>query len=565
MNILHRNRPTTRWNKRDIFLLILLAVVAVLSVNTVFHTSLHLLDSDTSNDLLLAKHLHDTGRIISTDWYYGSELRVLNSHLILAPLFSLFSDWRKIRFFGVLMMQIILLLSFWYVCKSASLKRKSYLLGGCLLLLPSSVAYGRIVLYNFHYVFYISISFVLVGLLLSFMKDMAKKRSIIWKIIHLCLLLVLSFLASLNGVRQIAITHIPMLFALGVWLLNAVNAGQLQESKEQNKCILWGIAATIAACVSCLAGYKVNQQIAQTIPFQDFSSTWLRIDIALRFEDVLFALLHFFGMRRYSILFSLQGAVSLIGIVAATVMLWFGATRLSPKNYHPDQPTGIRFLKLFFPCVLLSGIFTLFFFSNASHAILYITPNIVWFIPFISAWFSEIPEDQEWLKKPIQPVMLGFVCTVLFISGLCNHMYFLNPKDSTFSQHYEGLSFTNATLVDTIEPLRARLVDEGYDIGYCTYWEGSILTEMSSGALTVVPITYSEEDSRYIYHNVLTDKRNREILPQKPFVCIARAENAKWMESPIFASCELIWEGRDILCYELTDPMVMKQYLDELN
>jgi len=144
-------------------------------------------------------------------------------------------------------------------------------------------------------------------------------------------------------------------------------------------------------------------------------------------------------------------------------------------------------------------------------------------------------------------------------------MYFLNPKDSTFSQHYEGLSFTNATLVDTIEPLRARLVDEGYDIGYCTYWEGSILTEMSSGALTVVPITYSEEDSRYIYHNVLTDKRNREILPQKPFVCIARAENAKWMESPIFASCELIWEGRDILCYELTDPMVMKQYLDELN
>ena len=63
-----------------------------------------LIDSDSASELVLAQHLSQKNAILSTDWCYSTELRVLNTQLIFAPLFKIFSDWSTIRFVGAMLL-----------------------------------------------------------------------------------------------------------------------------------------------------------------------------------------------------------------------------------------------------------------------------------------------------------------------------------------------------------------------------------------------------------------------------------------------------------------------------
>ena len=44
------------------------------------------LDADMASELTLAQHLAETGRLISRDWLYSTEVRVLNTQLVFAPI-----------------------------------------------------------------------------------------------------------------------------------------------------------------------------------------------------------------------------------------------------------------------------------------------------------------------------------------------------------------------------------------------------------------------------------------------------------------------------------------------
>ena len=48
-------------------------------------------DSDISSEMVLANLLAEEGSVLSQNWYYSTELRVLNTNLVFAPLFHIFS------------------------------------------------------------------------------------------------------------------------------------------------------------------------------------------------------------------------------------------------------------------------------------------------------------------------------------------------------------------------------------------------------------------------------------------------------------------------------------------
>lgn len=100
---------------------LLLILAVCLTLKTTYYATEHYLDGDASSELVLAHHLAETGQILSTDWYYSTELRVLNTQLVYAPLFRIFSDWHMVRFVGALIMQALLVLSCAYLCKQTSL------------------------------------------------------------------------------------------------------------------------------------------------------------------------------------------------------------------------------------------------------------------------------------------------------------------------------------------------------------------------------------------------------------------------------------------------------------
>lgn len=50
------------------------------------------LDADMASEQLLANLLAQEGGVMSTNWYYSTELRVLNTQLVMVPLFRLFTS-----------------------------------------------------------------------------------------------------------------------------------------------------------------------------------------------------------------------------------------------------------------------------------------------------------------------------------------------------------------------------------------------------------------------------------------------------------------------------------------
>lgn len=156
------------------------------SIVTTWYVAGHYLDSDASSEMVLAQHWIDTGNILSNDWIYGSEIRLLHMQLIYAPLLLIFDSWQTVRFLGAVIMQGIYLASYGYLLRQAGLGKKQFYLGGTLLLLPVSVVYGRFILYHNHYLPNITISFFLVGMVLGFAREESPRALSFWLRGRLC-------------------------------------------------------------------------------------------------------------------------------------------------------------------------------------------------------------------------------------------------------------------------------------------------------------------------------------------------------------------------------------------
>ena len=99
------------------------------------------LDADMASEQLLANLLAQEGGVMSTNWYYSTELRVLNTQLVMAPLFRLFTSWHTVRVVGSVVLILLYLAAWFWFGHSAKLKY-SGLLGGGILALGGAVAQG---------------------------------------------------------------------------------------------------------------------------------------------------------------------------------------------------------------------------------------------------------------------------------------------------------------------------------------------------------------------------------------------------------------------------------------
>lgn len=91
----------------------------------------YLLDSDMSSDLLLGYVLRKEHTLLSTNWFYSTELRVFHNHLVFAPLFFLFDNWLQVRTIGTAIILLGMLASCWYFCRQAGSVRCSPLSARC--------------------------------------------------------------------------------------------------------------------------------------------------------------------------------------------------------------------------------------------------------------------------------------------------------------------------------------------------------------------------------------------------------------------------------------------------
>ncbi len=202
------------------------------------------LDADMASEQLLANLLAQEGGVMSTNWYYSTELRVLNTQLVMAPLFRLFTSWHTVRVVGSVVLILLYLAAWFWFGRSAKLKY-SGLLGAGLLVLPYGALYRQYVLEGLYYIPHIAISFVVLGCAVRILRGGRRLAPAAGMVLF-------SFAAALGGPRQLFILNIPLTVAAALlcWL-DAPPADTLRQKLANAWRTPGGDAAGAHPCGGC--------------------------------------------------------------------------------------------------------------------------------------------------------------------------------------------------------------------------------------------------------------------------------------------------------------------------
>ena len=112
----------------------------------------YFIDADMSSELVLARQLSREGGILSKNWYYSSELRVLNNQLVFAPLFALSDNWQLVRTLGTAITLAVMTACYIFMARGTGLSWTGTFASAGVLLLPLSDSYTYAVLTGLFYI-----------------------------------------------------------------------------------------------------------------------------------------------------------------------------------------------------------------------------------------------------------------------------------------------------------------------------------------------------------------------------------------------------------------------------
>lgn len=134
-------------------------IVALLLIFWLYYPT-NRLNSDMSSELVLASHLAESNQLLSREWYYSTDLRLIHIQLIASILFKVTNSWQSVRFFTIFILMVLCGASFLFLGKSIKLNKLGILFGEFLLLIPYSytqfgvMQHGGGVLPPYHFNFY---------------------------------------------------------------------------------------------------------------------------------------------------------------------------------------------------------------------------------------------------------------------------------------------------------------------------------------------------------------------------------------------------------------------------
>ena len=526
-----------RFGFEDIFL----CICSVISVFITFYATKYCIDSDASSELVLANHLAETGGILTADWGYSTELRVINTQLVYAPLFKIFKDWHMVRFFGALILQAILVGSYYVFTKATGISKKIFCISAGLFLLPVSVCYGRIVLYNGYYIPHIAISMVIAGLV--FAKN--EGRSARWIAIRTLALLVLSFLGGLGGIRHGMMTHAPLLLAVFIYFVMDDFVCK-REAGAHSKKRLGYLLNAIGSAVCFFFGFLVNTNIlAKQYEFSDYSENMLGLLDVGYFKNISYGLMHHFGFRDQVKLISTLGILSVLAVFLTIGCIIVAIVQIVKYKEHKDVSKALpSVMFLSFLAVMLMVFCVL---GKYYYYVLYFTPVVAWFIPVVAQTVVERPKDAKGLN--MRRVLPLVAAVVIFLNGAVNGLNFLDHNK--FEQKYEGLVFTDREITQKLDPVVDFLVENGFERGYAEFWNANIITEMSDGAVRFVNIHFFSDTGHIQFNPWLCLKTNRTLEGTKDFLLLEAGQQFSFESKNDLSRCVEVYQDENYIIYEI--------------
>ena len=432
-----------------IFLVIVFAALIVyLSVHVV-----DLLDSDMSSEMVLAKELARSGKLLTDAWHYSTEIRVINTQLFYGVFFLFLNDWQLVRILGTVFLYLALLGSYYFFCKKLRMER-FFPVTAAIMLLPLSNSYFYILLYGAYYIPRISMMFLLLGVLISAGRKTENKFS---RWVNYFLVAAIPLALGLEGPRMILILFIPLAVLVGLeglllFFRGKVPLTERMDSIKHSEFIPF-FTQSFIACLFSMVGYVINATVLSKI--FTFEHTALALHLSLdNIKTTIFNQIHSIGSNDITFMISLIIWV----VVGALCLIYF----FSKKQKTIESKRFVLFSLIAWACYsLFSCLFPIGLVSW------HFVPIAILFIPC----FVLVVRDLEFKPVLRDVAFAGVGLCVLFVAvqGYSSFEDWYIRKDVRTNQEFASIA--------------SALENEQFDSGYGTFWNANIITELTDGKI----------------------------------------------------------------------------------
>jgi hypothetical protein len=413
------------------------------------------IDSDMASEMILGNLLAKENKLVTSSWEYSAEIRLVYQQLFFMPLFKLFDDWRVVRAITVLLNNIVLLASYFFMMKQFRVSKKTVLLTSLFLILPVSMVYWGIVLFGGYYVFFIAMFFCYLGLfaiLLNSGKSGKKTNA------AFILFALLSFVFGAGGVRALMNIYVPVFITVSFVCFTR------KDTRLNSRPFLLGAAGLVL----CGLGYAANFVLHFFYRFHSHNGeSILDLDNIFfqKLGNTIYSFVEFLGFTPNEPFISSQGILSFAAIVVVFLIFYEAVKILKRRGADGKAEINVLFV-LFF---IVSTIYHIILFQMVDGDFRHLMPLHILYIPALAVIF-------EFVKKnmPLKKARL-FICGIAFVilgSGLMR-LYILPSYD--YNNHRK----------DSI----AYIEENNLRFGFASFWNANVLMELTNGRIEMLGLS----------------------------------------------------------------------------
>lgn len=487
-----------------------------------------IVDSDLASEMILSDLLNKEGTIISHNWFYSTELKVVNLQwfyrlgLLIFP-----NDWHLARTFGMAITLALFAAAMLFFVKCAGLGRAGLWMVGTLLW-PFGQHYLVYAIYGGYYLVYTFFYMLVLALVLRSLNADKKHCALQW-----VLACVITAVAGMNGVKQLMVFHAPLCLAAAILLVLALHSCSKTDWKaalDACRKEVRLLAASLVTAVAAAAGYFVsNAVLSRMYDFKSYNFiVWNRDEDWFTLDRILMDFFHEFGYENGSGVFHFGGIAAAVGLLLGCWM-FFCIVRLLLRLDKLERNDKLLVL-LLVAMLAVCGVAYTYFHEYYLYFWLMNMPVA------IAVMAVEIKTEDFHILGARQLLGVGLaacftLCAVSTVRQEQEHPYLAHKGLNTAAEW---------------------LVDNGYTQGYSTFWNGNAMTELTSGKLEVWTLQSLDRDD---VPNWLQPKSHLTTDPEHPFLLIdtetdGPAESAKLIQ---YGDCTEVYNDGRYVIYDFAD------------
>ena len=431
-----------------------------------------LIDSDMSAELILANTLNHEHSILSTNWFYSTELHVFNIQWFFRIGLLLFPhNWSIARATAMILIMITLI-ALWICLGYISGYYKIAIWIAAFTMLPFGEHYQYYCtfggFYWMHHI-YILLGIVLITCTVDYRHLFSHKQRKAFAITSI----IIGLITGLNGIRTLMNLYIPLLLATAILLSfkvrnTGINSWKFinQKARAESKAFL----TVLASVVSSTIGYFFSVNVLSTkYPYESFVELNL---VPYDFHFELKNFIYMFGFNPNIRVFSIEGIVSLFGLLIGGSVIICAINLI--RKFNTLSPVEQLLVLVSVVAIAINDLVLCF---GDNYQVYYWVPMFPY--AFIIIWL-QLSTTKFNLTGIVESILVIMACSMCISSVITIDNSISTPKHGD----------------PAIYDLTKWLQTMGYTQG-CTansFWRSQIITEMSNGEIEVWTLNDNSSD-----------------------------------------------------------------------